>query len=57
MSHVHSCLFMFPDVRMTDVHFVLLVLDRSAGMSLMTEQTAIRALVTERHSYLVSDKT
>lgn len=41
MSHVHSCLFMFPDVRMTDVHFGLLVLDRSAGMSLMTEQTAI----------------
>lgn len=42
---------MFPDV-----HFVLMVLDRSAGMRLITEQTAVRVPETERHSYMVSDK-
>lgn len=43
-------------VHVTGVHFVLMGLDRSAGMCLITEQTGIRAPLTESHNHLVTDK-
>lgn len=43
-------------VHVTGVHFVLAASGRSAGMCLITEQTGIRALVTETCNHMVTVK-